>query len=121
MIIRKNCICKSELPKNTLTTLVIMNVLTLSKEPVESDNDTGDTGDGSVRDFRSGWITSDHNAPTVVESGRQLCQTLANCYAEYQVSPLRAPVSLRYLSVQNLTPRSTIADGGSMLLNVRHK
>ena len=78
-----------------------MNVLTLSKEPVESDNDTGDTGDGSVRDFRSGWITSDHNAPTVEESVRQLCQTLANCYAEYQVSPLRAPVSL---SVQNFDP-----------------
>ena len=44
--------------------------------------DNGD-GDGSVTDLRSGWITADHNAPTVVESVRQLGQTLANCYSEY--------------------------------------
>ena len=87
-------------------------------------------GDGSVRDFRSGWITADHNAPTVVESVRQLGQTLANCYSEYRMSLLRAPVSHHRPSVQNFdpspsnvldTPRSTIGEGGSMMLNVRHK
>ena len=82
--------------------------------------DNGD-GDGSVTDLRSGWITSDHNAPTVVESGRQLGQTLANCYSEYRVSLLRTLMS-------NILTRKTycscdpaIADGVIMMLNVRHK
>ena len=70
------------------------------------DNDTGDNGDGdgSVTDLRSGWITADHNAPTVVESVRQLGQTLANCYSEYRMSLLRAPVSHHRISVQNFDP-----------------
>ena len=54
--------------------------------------------DGSVTDFRSGWITLDHNAVAVVESGPAAGPNSPNCYSGYQVSLLRAPVSL---SVQN--------------------
>ena len=85
--------------------------------------DNGD-GDGSVTDLRSGWITSDHNAPTVVESGRrQLGQTLANCYSEYRVSLLRTPMSniLTHKFETYCSCDPAIADGGSMMLNARHK
>lgn len=80
---------------------------------VERENDTtgenGD-GDGSVRDFRSGWITADHNAPTVVESGRSSCGKLSPIVTtgEYRVSLLWALVSHHSLSVsksvQNVHP-----------------
>ena len=92
---------------------------------MKRENDTtgenGD-GDGSVRDFRSGWITPDHNAPTVVESGRGSCGKLSPIVTtgEYRVSLPRALVSHHSLSVSksvqnvhsSLPGRALLMEGG---------
>lgn len=67
-------------------------------------NDTG-YGDGSVRGLRSGWITADHNALTVVESGEAAGPNSRQLLLRVSSVPLlRAPVSHHRISVQNFDP-----------------